>query len=196
MKWRADHIHCASHACQMMADHFVLGLTWSVGLSLRRHSVCPTLSVSSLCVTSSPCPTSSTCPQSACLCVFVVVFFVLCARHHVLPWFELFSMCLWEFFYFLNWFDAPPQATYDASSLCPDWIDLHVKINYSLTDRRRVLQHLAAMLPSPCNGMHYQCISHDSSVLFFWIEDHNKLTQQSRTRTSMHSHLCLQPHVT
>lgn len=107
-------------------------------------------------------------------------FFVLCARHHVLPWFELFSMCLWELFYFLNWFDAPPQATYDASSLCPDWIDLHVKINYSLTDRPRVLQHLAAMLPAPCSGMHYQCISHDSSVLLFFLtEDHDKLTQHN-----------------
>lgn len=109
MKWRADHIHCASHACQMMADHFVLGLTWSVGLSLRRHSVCPTLSVSSLCVTSSPCPTSSTCPQSACLCVFVsllLLFFcslcpspcssVVRALLYVLVGVFLFSQLVWR----------------------------------------------------------------------------------------------------
>lgn len=41
-----------------------------------------------------------------------------------------------------------------------------------------------------------ECITnafyHGSSVFLLLIEDHTKLPQQSHTRTSMHSHLCLQ----
>lgn len=96
----------------MHAKWWQITLFWvwlEVLFSLRRHSVCPTLSVSSLCVTSSPCPTSSTCPQSACLCVFVsllLLFFcslcpspcssVVRALLYVLVGVFLFSQLVWR----------------------------------------------------------------------------------------------------
>lgn len=73
MKWRADHIYCTSHACEMITDHFVLGWTWN----------CSALfSVDTACVW--PCPLSTCCPPPrvqhlACLLSLHVDVFV-CVR--------------------------------------------------------------------------------------------------------------------
>lgn len=106
-------------------------------LSVSPPPLCPTSSVSSVCI-------------SVSFCVVSDFSFVLCVRRHGFCGVSSLYVLVGDVFVrYQNWlFNTPTQATYDTSSFCTDSIDRHVQINYWVTDRRHKLQHLAAALLS------------------------------------------------